>query len=450
LETFVTPSVTTGSARTLSREDFACYAPAARDPSHQDQFAHKVTLTWGGLLSITTYVGGVAEDTYLPTFNLHGDVTSLIDQGSGTVTATFAYSAFGTRTAEASSDPAAVAACAFGFDTYYWDQHAGVYLLPGGGHSPYSPELGEWLTRDPIGQESDKSGRARFHADPINRIDPDGRSDRRTVEEEYVWLDSDAITNGHYIDMNKRPTTTPGCYRHYYYKRWANSVALKFFHPISLLYGESIIDAYDYWVPVEGMTEETTRLARNKQFNKKLAEGTQEQYDHVANVAGNVPILNQMIGEHAADTYHGFLISALLPVASEIGGKIIEVTIDGKLANVRIDPGKFKYVFGEVASNTHNEARSIQNVTNLGRIGIFNDARGIQTLTEHLASVFKNNSNIIETFSAEFKPGVVQNFEVRDSLLQGPLGWVKVESSWEILPDGTRRFCSLIAKEAKR
>ena len=110
---------------------------------------------------------------------------------------------------------------------------------------------------------------------------------------------------------------------------------------------------------------------------------------------------------------------------------------------VEIDPNKFKYLFGEVTSGTHNTARSLQLVRDLNRIGISNTAQGRQILTQALEKAAKDPSNITKTFTKTID-GAVQTFETRESLLAGPGGFIKIESTWEVLADGVRRFSRMI------
>jgi hypothetical protein len=105
----------------------------------------------------------------------------------------------------------------------------------------------------------------------------------------------------------------------------------------------------------------------------------------------------------------------------------------GSGARAIVDAGKYDYLFGRVASNAHNAPRSLQNAFQLARIGIYDNAGGRALLSQHFDDVVRTDSNIARTFSA--KHG---DFQVRDSILSGPGGFVRLESTWQVTRDGLR------------
>jgi len=125
----------------------------------------------GGLLSITSYhADGTASATYLPTFDGGGNVTGLVDAASGAVAATYAYDPFGNLLATTGSQ-SAVDANPFRFSTKYFDSETGLYYY---GYRYYSPQIGRWMTRDPMQEGGGVNVYAFVNNDPINKIDPDG------------------------------------------------------------------------------------------------------------------------------------------------------------------------------------------------------------------------------------------------------------------------------------
>ena len=113
---------------------------------------------------------------------------------------------------------------------------------------------------------------------------------------------------------------------------------------------------------------------------------------------------------------------------------------------VEINASKFDYLFGNVTSDAHNTARSLQNAAQLNRVGIQNTSEGAQILTENLTSAAQGNANIISAFSKTLPDGSVINLQTRGSLLSGPGGFLKLESTWQVMPDGTMRFSTAIPK----
>ncbi|EJO94104.1 filamentous hemagglutinin [Ectopseudomonas mendocina DLHK] len=107
---------------------------------------------------------------------------------------------------------------------------------------------------------------------------------------------------------------------------------------------------------------------------------------------------------------------------------------------LEIAPGKFDYMFGRVASNSHNAARSNQLALEMKRLGVPDNASGRQMLTEHLALSAKTEGNVVNTFTNQFG-----KFEVRESLFMGPSGKAaNFQSTFQVLEDGTRKLSTII------
>jgi filamentous hemagglutinin len=108
----------------------------------------------------------------------------------------------------------------------------------------------------------------------------------------------------------------------------------------------------------------------------------------------------------------------------------------------QIDDKKFDYLFGRATGHEHNLARTNQNSLEMKRLGIPDTPKGHTLLRSHLNNTLQNNSSILKTFKNEWG-----SFEVRESLFVGPSGkFSKFESTWQVLPDGTRRFGTLIPR----
>jgi filamentous hemagglutinin len=110
-------------------------------------------------------------------------------------------------------------------------------------------------------------------------------------------------------------------------------------------------------------------------------------------------------------------------------------------AEAVVDPAKFNYLFGQATGRAHNIARTAQNAQQLARIGIYNTAEGRVILQSHLNQAVQGQENVVQTFTNQHG-----TFEVRESLLAGPGGFLKIESTWQVMTDGARRFSTLIPK----
>ena len=110
--------------------------------------------TWGqdlsGSLQGAGGVGGLLilslnTTNYFPVFDGNGNVMALVAT-DGTVDAEYEYGPFG-EVMKADGD--AADDNPFRFSTKYWDTEPGLYYY---GRRYYSPSLGRWLSRDPIGE----------------------------------------------------------------------------------------------------------------------------------------------------------------------------------------------------------------------------------------------------------------------------------------------------------
>lgn len=130
-----------------------------------------------------------------------------------------------------------------------------------------------------------------------------------------------------------------------------------------------------------------------------------------------------------------------------LGGRVAErireslAALLGRTAKgVEIASGKLDYIFGRVASNAHNSARSNQLALEMKRLGISDTSAGRQLLREHFSGSARTVGNVVRSFSNQHG-----RFEVRESLFLGPSGKaVKFESTFQILGDGTRRLSTTI------
>jgi RHS repeat-associated protein len=95
----------------------------------------------------------------------------------------------------------------------------------------------------------------------------------------------------------------------------------------------------------------------------------------------------------------------------------------GKLASeTGINIGmKLEYLFGKATGSAHNIERSKDMLRQLERVGIFDNAAGRSLLNSHLESVYSGTKGILQA----------NGRYLRESLLMGPRGGLKVESIWE-------------------
>lgn len=98
---------------------------------------------------------------------------------------------------------------------------------------------------------------------------------------------------------------------------------------------------------------------------------------------------------------------------------------DDKHINGNLKPEigrKLDYVFGKAIGRQHNLDRSLSMLKALEKIGIHDTPTSRIYIADHLEKVFYNPDNIASQNG---------NWVKRDSLLAGPRGFLKVESTWK-------------------
>jgi RHS repeat-associated protein len=117
----------------------------------------------GALLSLKQ--GGAAYQVFS---NPRGDVTAILNS-SGTVVASYAYDPFGGALATGGTLSQPIR-----YSTKLYDEGTGLYYF---GHRFYSPQMGRWLSRDPLAEMA-SINLYRFAANnPLTHFDPFGAAD---------------------------------------------------------------------------------------------------------------------------------------------------------------------------------------------------------------------------------------------------------------------------------
>ena len=101
---------------------------------------------------------------YVPLYDANGNVTEYVDE-SGVVVAHYEYDAFGNTIVQ--SGPLADT-FRFRFSTKYYDEETGLYYY---GYRYYSPELGRFISRDPMEEQGGMNLYTFCENDPVNTID---------------------------------------------------------------------------------------------------------------------------------------------------------------------------------------------------------------------------------------------------------------------------------------
>lgn len=81
------------------------------------------------------------------------------------------------------------------------------------------------------------------------------------------------------------------------------------------------------------------------------------------------------------------------------------------------------YVFGKATGSKHNIDRSIAMEKQLNSIGVFDTKNGRKLVQDNLTNTFNDPSSLLKVQK--------NGREVRESILNGPNGIVKLESIWD-------------------
>ena len=133
------------------------------------------TYTWGldiressqgaggvaGLLMVNAGSGGI----HFPAYDLNGNVMGLVKAANGTISTRYEYGPFGEVFCSvgelAGENP-------FQFSTKYTDFETDLVYY---GYRYYSPDLGRWISRDPIEEQGGFNLYAFVNNDPVNKFD---------------------------------------------------------------------------------------------------------------------------------------------------------------------------------------------------------------------------------------------------------------------------------------
>ena len=106
---------------------------------------------------------------------------------------------------------------------------------------------------------------------------------------------------------------------------------------------------------------------------------------------------------------------------------------------LEIDPKKFDYLYGKVKSVDIPSQM-------MRRLGLPTNESGTAFLIEHFNKVINTEGNVIKKYTNEFG-----DFEIRESFILGPSGKGAVlQTSFQIMSNGTRKFVTTIPKEGKK
>ena len=136
---------------------------------------------------------------------------------------------------------------------------------------------------------------------------------------------------------------------------------------------------------------------------------------------GDVAALGRVGEELATSAAAAGRAAAAGTATADVGGQAI------------VSSGKWDYLFGRVVSDAHNTQRSAQNLAQLTRVGVLDNAAGRALLQGHFDEIVADDSNIVRQYTDKYG-----EFQVRSSLFAGPFGFIHFETTWQIVGDNYR------------
>ncbi|MCG3128345.1 MAG: hypothetical protein CHACPFDD_03229 [Phycisphaerae bacterium] len=139
----------------------------------------------GGLLATHDAPGGQPTRDFVHFYDANGNVTQLIDLSSGSAAAKYEYDAFGNELVRTGTF---ATSNRFRFSTKYTDASTdfageGTDGLSYYGFRYYSPRLGRWMSRDPIGEAGGVNLYGFASNDPLDEVDTLGLFDDEAVDD---------------------------------------------------------------------------------------------------------------------------------------------------------------------------------------------------------------------------------------------------------------------------
>jgi RHS repeat-associated protein len=133
----------------------------------------------GGIGGLVCRVSGGEVRHYF--YDANGNVGQLVNPADGAVTARYEYDPFGKAVFV---DGADAAGNAFRFSTKYWDGETDLYYY---GYRYYLPELGRWVSKDPLGEDGGVNHYGFVGNEPVGLIDFLGLTSLTHVDQGIVF-----------------------------------------------------------------------------------------------------------------------------------------------------------------------------------------------------------------------------------------------------------------------
>ncbi len=359
------------------------------------------------------------------------------------------------------------------------------------GARPYDPQSGRFLSPDPLGHEASMDLYNYANGDPINLVDPTGRGANRTKpdanspgdptqqsfslidqllygspEAKADWQAAEELNANSNFTIQQAYALTSGfsagdssgltvgdVLEHYGFS--SDSSYAEVTEIIGGLPRQSVNvilnslgvqptragDPMQGGIIEGGFTQELADFRNNFQASNavfKALAPDNEQWLQVTYAAYT------WLGDFAFDIGTGFGLTSFAKAAATSMLRGATYADDAGRAIVQIDPGKYDYMFGNVTSGAHNTARSIENMQQLNRIGIFDNEAGRSLIKGHFFGAANDPYRITSEFSKVLPNGERAFFQTRSSFLQGPNGALQLDSTWQIMNDGVLRFNTFI------
>jgi len=260
----------------------------------------------------------------------------------------------------------------------------------------YDPIIGRWLVPDPMGQHW--SPYIAMGNDPVNSVDPDGGKDGPGDEcpECAGW---GAMLPS--VEVSGEFTGSIG-----------GSLEGLHFAGLTGTGYTSYDDAGNWYQTINRMEGNLTYMYSNNEWSL-YRDDARLKNAHLANVVSAADAVGKGTEFAISGALGGF--GSALENTSLAAGRHYSQSLVPQIGN------KLKYVFGQATGDAHNIERSTSMFAQLKKIGIFNNAAGNVYLRQHLGKVLNSSLGTMQSNGRILK----------ESILMGPNGALKMESIWE-------------------